>query len=94
MEQFEWMAWTLQTAAFFAGIACLLGIMTVLAFRRPEPERIGVLGIVTTRGDRLFLTLLLAAFVHLAWLGFFDPDLLFVASGLSVLAGAAVFRWT
>ena len=31
--------------------------------------RKGVLGIVTTRGDRLFISLLGSAFIHLAWLG-------------------------
>jgi predicted small integral membrane protein len=75
MDQFAWMAWTWQTAAFFVVIACLLGIMTLLAIFRPEVERFGVLGIATTRGDRLFVTLLGAAFIHLAWLGLVCPEL-------------------
>ena len=31
--------------------------------------RKGILGIDTTRGDRLFVSLLGSAFIHLAWLG-------------------------
>ena len=48
--------------------------MTVLAARRPEVDRIGILGLPTTRGDRLFLTLLGAAFIHLLWVGFAGTD--------------------
>ena len=70
MEDIAWMAWTPVTAAFFVAIGLLLASMTWLALRRPEVERIGVLGIPTTRGDRLFLSLVLAAVIHLAWIGF------------------------
>ena len=87
----SWMAWTWQTAIFFAVIGCLLAVMTALAILRPEAERIGILGIPTTRGDRLFLSLLGAAFIHLAWLGLVGPSLHW-ALGLSLLFGAAVFR--
>ena len=54
----SWMAWTLPTAIFFVTIALLLVTFTVLAVRFPETPRRGVLGIETTRGDRLFITLL------------------------------------
>jgi predicted small integral membrane protein len=91
MPDLAWMAWTWQTALFFAGIASLLLIMRVLAIYRPETERVGILRIPTTRGDRLFISLLGSAFIHLAWLGFVGPDLWW-ASGLSLLFAAAVFR--
>jgi predicted small integral membrane protein len=86
-----WMAWTWQTAIFFAVIGCLLAVMMVLAILRPEGERIGILGIPTTRGDRLFLSLIGAAFIHLAWLGLVGPSLQW-ALGLSLLYATAVFR--
>ncbi len=91
MEAFAWMAWTWQTAVFFAAIACLLGIMTLLAIVRPEVERVGVLGIATTRGDRLFISLVGGAFIHLAWLGLLGPELWW-ASALSLVYAFAVFR--
>lgn len=87
-----WMAWTWQTAVFFSVIAGLLALMTVLAILRPEAERVGVLGIATTRGDRLFITLLGSAFINLAWLGLVGPGQEW-ALGLSVLYGIGVFRW-
>jgi len=92
MPDFAWMAWTWQTALFFAGIAALLLIMTVLAIYRPETERVGILRIPTTRGDRLFISLLGSAFIHLAWLGLVGPEL-WPALGLSLLYAAAVFRF-
>jgi predicted small integral membrane protein len=91
MDPFVWMAWTWQTALFFVGIASLLLCMTVLAVLRPETERIGVLQIATTRGDRLFVTLLGSAFIHLAWLGLVGPELWW-ASGVSLAYAIAVFR--
>ena len=91
MEAFAWMAWTWQTAVFFASIACLLGIMTLLAIVRPEVERVGVLGIATTRGDRLFLSLIGSAFIHLAWLGLVGPDLWW-ASAASLIYAFVVFH--
>jgi predicted small integral membrane protein len=87
-----WMAWTWQTAVFFAVIASLLACMTVLAVLRPETERVGVLRIPTTRGDRLFISLLGAAFINLAWLGLVGPSLEYTL-GLSLLYAAAVFRF-
>lgn len=87
-----WMAWTPQTGLFFAAILGLLVVMTALALRRPEVERVGVLGIPTTRGDRLFLSLLGAAFIHLGWLGLAGGELWW-ASLLSLAYAALVFRF-
>ena len=92
MPDFAWMAWTWQSAIFFAVIASLLLLMIVLAVRRPETERVGVLRMPTTRGDRLFISLLGSAFIHLAWLGLVGPEL-WPALGLSLLYAAAVFRF-
>jgi predicted small integral membrane protein len=89
---FDWMAWTWPTAAFFALIAVTLVVFSVLAIRFPEVPRKGVLGIETTRGDRLFITLLGSAFINLAWLGLNvgpQPWALVVCLAYA----AAVFSW-
>lgn len=88
----DWMAWTATTGAFFGVIALALLVMIALAVWRPETPREGILGLETTRGDRLFLTLLGAAFIHLAWLGLSSAELGY-ASAIALLYGAAVFRW-
>ena len=88
----DWMAWTWPTATFFIVIATLLVTFTVLAIKFPETPRKGVLRIETTRGDRLFITLLGSAFINLAWLGLGlgpQPYALIVC----LVFAAAVFRW-
>jgi len=74
MDSIAWMAWTLPTAIFFAALACTLAIMTWLWVAYPEAERVGILRIPTTRGDRLFLSLILTAIIHLLWIGFVGTD--------------------
>ncbi len=88
-----WMAWTFPTALFFWCIASILTLLTILAIRFPETPRKGILRIETTRGDRLFITLLGSAFIHLATLGILGADLIWVAPILSLIYAAAVFRW-
>jgi predicted small integral membrane protein len=46
----------------------------------------------TTRGDRLFISLLGAAFIHLAWLGLGGPSLWW-ALAISVVYAIGVFRY-
>ncbi|MDP4034542.1 MAG: DUF2160 domain-containing protein [Pseudorhodobacter sp.] len=87
-----WMAWTTPTAIFFGVIACLLITFTVLAIRYPETPRIGVLHIETTRGDRLFISLLGSAFINLGWLAAFGSPL-WGALIVCLIYAAAVFRW-
>ena len=88
-----WMAWSFPTALFFLTIFLLLALMAVWEYARPGGDpRVGVLRFETTRGDRLFLSLLGSAFIHLAWLGLVGPNLWW-ALGLSLLYAVAVFRF-
>ncbi|MDZ4095327.1 MAG: DUF2160 domain-containing protein [Paracoccaceae bacterium] len=87
-----WMAWTAPTALFFAIIACLLITFTVLAIKFPETPRIGILRIETTRGDRLFISLLGSAFICLGWLAAFGSPV-YGALIVCLIYAAAVFRW-
>ncbi len=64
---FAWMAWTLPVAVFFIGIVLMLVGMTVWELKSPTVARKGFLPIVTTRGDRLFIGLLTAAYLNLAY---------------------------
>jgi predicted small integral membrane protein len=64
---FEWMAWTLPVAVFFTCIVLMLVGMTVWELKSPTTLRKGWLPIATTRGDRLFIGLLSAAYVNLAF---------------------------
>jgi len=89
----SWMAWTWPTAAFFVFILCALVSMVIWEKKRPggTPRR-GILTLDTTRGDRLFISLLGSAFISLGWLGLFGAP---IWGGLivSLIFAFAVFRW-
>ncbi|MCT7375608.1 DUF2160 domain-containing protein [Chelativorans salis] len=89
----SWMAWTWPTATFFITIALLLVSMGVWEYFSPGGHpRVGLLRFETTRGDRLFVSLLGSAFINLAWLGLVGPNLWW-ALALSIVYAVGVFRW-
>jgi len=65
----DWMAWTLPVAVFFGCIVLMLAGMTLWEIKSPTVMRKGFLPIATTRGDRLFIGLLGAAYINLAFVG-------------------------
>jgi predicted small integral membrane protein len=93
MSKLTWMAWTWQTAVFFLAIAFLLLCMGIWEWRRPggSPRR-GLFRIDTTRGDRLFISLLGTSYIFLGWLALFGSGL-WGAAAVSVVFAGAVFRW-
>lgn len=87
-----WMAWTPATLVLFIGIfgaIAVIGILEVWKFHDGVPRR-GVLGLTTTLGDRLFITLLGSAYIFLAWLGIVGQPV-WVPVGLAVVWGGFVF---
>ena len=89
---FAWMAWTMPTALFFGGIFTLLIGMGVWEYFSPGGSpRVGILRFETTRGDRLFISLLGSAFIHIAWLGLVGANLWW-ALAVSVVYAIGVFR--
>ncbi|MGR3761765.1 DUF2160 domain-containing protein [Roseobacteraceae bacterium NS-SX3] len=87
----SWMAWTWPTALLFIGIFTAIGVLTVLEIRHPGGDaRKGVLGLTTTRGDRLFISLLGTAYIFLAWLGLVGMPLWWPL-GLSIAWGVFCF---
>jgi predicted small integral membrane protein len=89
----SWMAWTWQTAAFFIAILCCLILLTILEIKRPGGNsRDGILGLTTTRGDRLFISLLVAAFIHIGWVFFLGTPLT-GAVILSLVVAWAIWKW-
>jgi predicted small integral membrane protein len=96
---FEWMAWTTPVAVFFTCIVLMLVGMTVWELKSPTTTRRGFLPMETTRGDRLFIGLLAAAYLNLifvgisgklaAWLSLeADPSI-----WISFLASIALLAW-
>jgi predicted small integral membrane protein len=89
---FAWMAWTRPVALFFVGIALLLVGMALWEIRSPSLPRRGILPLATSRGDRLFIGLLAAAYLSLAWIGVTDRSP-WIGAGLGFLLLLAVMRW-
>ena len=89
---FSWMAWTLEVAVFFICVVLMLIGMTIWQVRSPSIERKGFLPISTTRGDRLFIGFLSAAYVNLAWAGLTDLTQ-WVAAVLGFVVLLVMMRW-
>ncbi|QNU61675.1 DUF2160 domain-containing protein [Vreelandella titanicae] len=87
-----WMVWTVPTAIFFSSIAAMLAGMTVWEIMSPTVERKGFLPIATTRGDRLFIGLLSAAFIHLGVIGFTSLSI-WIALAVSAVWLLVLMRW-
>lgn len=87
-----WMAWSTVTAIFFISIATILVIMTIYEIKSPCIERKGFLPISTTRGDRLFISLLSSAYLHLAFLAMTSVSL-WIPFAIAVVWSLIVLRW-
>ena len=89
----SWRAWTLPTALFFVTMVAFLIGMGVWEYYSPGgAPRFGILRFETTRGDRLFLSLLGSAFIHIAWLGLTNLNLWW-ATALSLIYAFCVFKF-
>jgi len=74
-------------------IVLLLVIMAIWEWRVPggAPRR-GILGLRTTRGDRLFISLLSAGYLHLLWLALI-PAPVWGATIASMALAILIFRF-
>jgi predicted small integral membrane protein len=99
---FEWMAWTTPVAIFFTCIVLMLVGMTVWEIKSPTVQRKGWLPMATTRGDRLFIGLVSAAYVNLAfvavsekmivWFGLEQEPSIWISFVLSMLLLVLILR--
>jgi len=99
---FQWMVWTTPVAVFFICIVLMLAGMTVWELKSPTRLRKGFLPMATTRGDRLFIGLMVMAWINLAYVGFGeklmewlaldDPPTLWISFAVSLLVLAWIMR--
>jgi predicted small integral membrane protein len=99
---FAWMAWTLPVATFFICIVLMLIGMTLWEIKYPTVLRKGFLPIATTRGDRLFIGLLGAAYLNLlfvaisekivSWFGLASEPSIWFSFVLSMLLLGLIMR--
>ena len=99
---FDWMAWTLPVAVFFSCIVLMLVGMTIWEIKSPTTLRRGWLPIATTRGDRLFIGLMAAAWVNLGfvavsekamtWFNLEQEPSIWISAGASALLLILIMR--
>jgi predicted small integral membrane protein len=89
---FAWMAWSPPVAIFFASVGLMLVGMTIWEIRSPTIERRGFIPMTTTRGDRLFIGLLTAAYINLAWTGLTEMAQ-WIGAAISFAVLVIVMRW-
>ena len=87
-----WMAWITPTVIFFAAIAALLVTLVILELFHPTEKRRGFLQLKTTRGDRVFISLLSSAFIHLFAVAVF-PASIWLGSFAAVAWAILVLTW-
>ena len=87
-----WMAWTPATLSVFVMIFSAVAVIGILeSFRfRDGIERRGILGLTTTLGDRLFITLLGSVYIFLGWLGLFGQPI-WIPAFVAIAWGVFVF---
>ena len=88
-----WMVWTGPTAIFFIAIFASIAAMGVWEYKSPGGDpRHGAFGLDTTRGDRLFISVLGSCFIMLAWVGWVSEN---IWAGLTVCLvwAICIFRW-
>jgi predicted small integral membrane protein len=78
----------LPVAVFFTSIVLMLVGMTVWELRSPTVLRKGFLPMATTRGDRLFIGLLTAAWINLAFVGLSERMVVWFGLGRSLRCGS------
>ncbi len=89
-------------AVFFCSIVAMLAAMTAWELRSPTVPRKGWLPMTTTRGDRLFIGLLSAAYINLAfvavsekmvaWFGLDAEPSIWISFVASMLVLALIMR--
>jgi len=82
----EWMRWTIPSLIFVSSILTMLATLTVWDMKDPGWAREGtVLPIETTRGDRVFMSLLIMGLFFCFWMYFVG----YTATWVVLLFGAA-----
>lgn len=88
-----WMYWNPASGVFFGSLLLVLIGMTFWDIARPSVARRGFLPIPTTRGDRLFLSIMFGIGAHLVWLALWGTGGIAVASVVAIAAFGVIGRW-
>lgn len=88
-----WMYWTVPTAILFGGLFLTIAALGVWDRYAPSYPRKGFLPMPTTRGDRLFVGILIMIAIHAIYILAFQEASLWPATGVAAVTFAIVGRW-
>lgn len=89
----QWMLWTVPTALFFVAMGVLLIAMTIWEIMQPAVERRGwIIPMKTTRGDRLFIALLLSAYICAFWVAVVSASMWWMVP-ITIFLIVVLLRW-
>jgi predicted small integral membrane protein len=86
------MYWTIPVAIAFSGIFVMIAGMTIWGHYRTPVLRKGFLRIVTDRGDRLYIALVLFALLMVLSFAFAIPSAL-ASAAVAASVSAVVLKW-
>lgn len=89
----DWMHWTWQSATGFGLLFCMLAGLAILDKRVPSYPRKGFLPMETTRGDRVFIGIVLMLTTVFASLRVLPESSLLGALSVALAAMAVTLRW-
>ena len=89
----QWMYWTLPTLFFLGSIILLLTTLTIWDVKDPGYAREGLLPIETTRGDRVFMSLLITGCTFCLWLITFSSSTAWAVLLVGAAAAVGVIKF-
>lgn len=89
----DWMQWTPLTQGIFVGVILTLLAMTIWDVRSPSVRRKGFLIVGFTRGERLFLSVVIFFGTVILWMAFLPKTDVIYALPVAAVLIFIVVRW-
>lgn len=89
----SWMQWTPPTIVIFFGVVAMLTIMAIWDIRSPSIRRKGFLPVGFTRGERIFLSIVIFLATGIFWMTFLPDSPVELALPAAAVLIIIVVRW-
>ena len=90
---FDWMHWTVPSAIGVFGIFAMIIGVNILDVYKPGYARKGFLPMETTRGDRIFVSIISSVIVWILWLKFIPEVSIIFSLNIIVPLVFVIMRW-
>ena len=93
MKMLGWMHWTVPSAVGVLGLITVIVGLNIVDIYKPGYARKGFLPIPTTRGDRVFISVLSTVIVWFLWLKFVPGESVALSLCIVVPLVFVIMRW-